>query len=224
MLLRFALVVTFLAQFVFGLTPAKRSYDTHNYYVVEHQSDAGASLADVACALDVEVVERAGELEKFWVVRSEKPQEQLITRGEITDPVLDKWEQLRRRAASELDTRSEDVIHVRSIVSSVRYFSRQVLRQREKRAPPPIRPPTPGPLVQDVVQKFGINDPLFPQQWHLVNEDYPQHMMNVTSLWEMGLTGKGVITSLVDDGVDFKSEDLAANFVCPINCSSLENL
>jgi len=38
-------------------------------------------------------------------------------------------------------------------------------------------------------------------------------MMNATPVWEMGLTGKGVITALVDDGLDYKSDDLAANFV-----------
>ena len=37
--------------------------------------------------------------------------------------------------------------------------------------------------------------------------------MNVTALWEEGITGKGVITAFVDDGLDYTSEDLAANFV-----------
>jgi kexin len=37
--------------------------------------------------------------------------------------------------------------------------------------------------------------------------------MNVTGLWEEGITGKGVISALVDDGLDYESEDLAQNFV-----------
>ncbi|OBZ65694.1 Protease KEX1 [Grifola frondosa] len=37
-------------------------------------------------------------------------------------------------------------------------------------------------------------------------------MMNVTPVWDMGITGKGVITALVDDGLDYTSDDLAANF------------
>ncbi|CAL1705543.1 unnamed protein product [Somion occarium] len=37
-------------------------------------------------------------------------------------------------------------------------------------------------------------------------------MMNVTAVWEMGITGKGVISALVDDGLDYNSDDIAANF------------
>ena len=38
-------------------------------------------------------------------------------------------------------------------------------------------------------------------------------MVNVTGLWKEGITGKGVISALLDDGLDYKSEDLKANFV-----------
>jgi subtilisin family serine protease len=38
-------------------------------------------------------------------------------------------------------------------------------------------------------------------------------MMNVTGVWKEGVTGKGVISALVDDGLDYESRDLAPNFV-----------
>ena len=38
-------------------------------------------------------------------------------------------------------------------------------------------------------------------------------MMNVTGLWKEGLTGKGVISALIDDGLDYESDDLKGNFV-----------
>jgi kexin len=103
----------------------------------------------------------------------------------------------------------------------VKHLARQELRQRVKRAPPPIRPgdnddPSTHPLAQPVIDKLDIHDPLFIQQWHLINEEYPEHMMNVTRLWEMGITGTGVITALVDDGLDYESEDLADNFVSAV--------
>jgi len=37
--------------------------------------------------------------------------------------------------------------------------------------------------------------------------------MNVTGLWKEGVTGKGVISALVDDGLDYESDDLKPNFV-----------
>ena len=44
----------------------------------------------------------------------------------------------------------------------------------------------------------------------------------VTPIWDMGITGKGVITALVDDGLDYNSDDLAANFVSISFLSSMQ--
>ncbi len=76
-------------------------------------------------------------------------------------------------------------------------------------APPPVIDDT---LARDIAERLGIVDPLFPEQWHLVNEEHPEHMMNATPVWDMGITGEGVISALVDDGLEFESEDIADNF------------
>ena len=78
-----------------------------------------------------------------------------------------------------------------------------------------------APTAEEVARQQNIVDPEFTKQWHLVNDDYPEHMMNVTPVWDMGITGKGVITALVDDGLDYTSDDLAANFVSKPNDSHL---
>lgn len=199
--------------------PAKRSYDTHHYYVIEHVPHVThASLDDILKTLDVELVEQAGELKDHWLVRTPKHINDLTTRSESQDRVLDKFESLRVRAESSFLKRSPDTDHARRIVSAVKYLSRQDLQQRHKRAPPPIRPGDDSShpensLSRAVATRLGIQDPLFPQQWHLVNDEFPQHMMNATPVWEMGFTGKGIISSLVDDGLDYTSEDLVDNFV-----------
>lgn len=194
-----------------ALSPAKRAYDTHNYYVLEH-NPFGASLVDIAQALGVEIVEQAGELRHHWLVRAEKPLEGVVARGELSDRVLETFESLRGLSSRPPDVsrRSEDT---RDLASSITSISRQIPRQRVKRAPPPIRPPLES-SSSGVAARLGIQDPLFSKQWHLVNDEYPEHMMNATPVWEMGLTGKGVISSLVDDGLDYTSEDLKDNFVC----------
>lgn len=193
-------------------TPEKRTYGTHNYYVLEHiSSSASVSLFDVAQALGVEVVEQAGELQHHWIVRKEKSQAEFVGRGEISDPVIQAYQDLHARANSPLSLRSEEFNHARRIISSVNYLSRQTLRRRVKRAPPPLSPPSPS-SSRGIAERLGIQDPMFSRQWHLVNDDFPEHMMNVTPVWDMGFTGKGVIASLVDDGLDYESEDLAANF------------
>lgn len=231
MRLRLSLLVAFLAcHSVSALIPVKRDHSTHEYYVLEHLPGAGASIHECVKALGVELVEQVGELQNHWVVRAEK--QSLSTRDEnsATDFVLERFDALRTRADEPLLHRSNDASRAREIVSSVRYLSRQTLRKRTKRddslldrAPPPIIAPAEelgvNATAQAVALRMGINDPMFTQQWHLVNDEFPQHMMNATPVWELGLTGQGVISALVDDGLDYTSDDLAANFVRSPLCS-----
>ncbi|KAJ3501521.1 hypothetical protein NLJ89_g9299 [Agrocybe chaxingu] len=197
--------------------PTKRHYNTHNYYVLEHKPDTyTAPLEDVARSLGVEVVERAGELEDVWLVRTPKPParfvegREVVEEGDELDPILSAFENLQTIASSHLTARSEEGLYARQIVSSVNFLEKQTLRELVKRAPPPIRPSKTS--SSGVAQRLGLKDPLFTEQWHLVNDDYPEHMMNTTPVWDMGLTGKGVSTSFLDDGLDFETDDLKDAF------------
>ena len=197
----------------------RHSFETHDYYVLEHDPHVGPSLSQVASRLSVQVVERVGELDNLWVVRIPKqpPSTSFRERDGNDDPVFAALAALR----NPLSPRDPDHHVARSIANSVKHLSRQEPRQRVKRAPPPIRPgdhddPSSHPLAQPVIEQLDIQDPLFTDQWHLINEEYPEHMMNVTRLWDMGITGTGVVTALVDDGLDYESEDLADNFVSAV--------
>ncbi|KAJ2475486.1 pheromone processing endoprotease [Coemansia sp. RSA 2320] len=58
----------------------------------------------------------------------------------------------------------------------------------------------------------AIGDPLFGRQWHLVNDKETGHDINVTGVWHQGVSGAGVTVALIDDGLDYSSEDLLENF------------
>ncbi|KAI0818960.1 peptidase S8/S53 domain-containing protein [Irpex lacteus] len=166
------LLAALVQQSVFAARPVKRNYDTHNYYVLELNPSGHASLDECAGALGVELVERAGELDNHFLVRTPK---------------------------SPLEARSEED----RVLRAYETFSNEhsLLRTPgERNSPPPIRPPSydDSPTAQEVAEKLLITDPEFPQQWHL-------NMMN-------GITGKGVISTFVDDGLDYNSDDLATNF------------
>ncbi|KAJ6624494.1 peptidase S8/S53 domain-containing protein [Mycena sp. CBHHK59/15] len=196
----------FLAALSLVAASGKRNYETHNYYVVEHDARY-ASLADISRALGVEVVERAGELPNHWLVRAAKSAGELGARHEISDRVLDTYAQLLARS---LSTRADNDVRT---TAAVKYISRQTLRQLVKRAPlPAVRQPESSEDARAVATRLGIKDPLFDKQWHLFNEEAAEHSMNVIPVWEMGYTGKGIISSLVDDGLDYTSEDLRDNF------------
>lgn len=208
-------VLTLLVQQCHSSFPARRSYSTHDYFVLEHDINGGASLDECASELGVAVVERVGEMQNTWFVRRVKTPS-MASETSRNAPLI----RLRTRAATPTTSfwaRSDNYQRSRRVLSSINYFDEQIPRQRTKRhdslryrAPPPKNPAT-------VAASLGISDPLFPSQWHIVNEEFPEHMMNVTGIWEMGITGQGIITSIVDDGLDYNSTDLAENFVrCPL--------
>lgn len=66
--------------------------------------------------------------------------------------------------------------------------------------------------AQEVSEKLDINDPIFLEQWHLVNTQYPGNDVNVKNLWYNGITGKGVTVAVIDDGLDHDLKDLHDNF------------
>ncbi|RLV94593.1 Kexin [Spathaspora sp. JA1] len=65
---------------------------------------------------------------------------------------------------------------------------------------------------QEISSKLDIKDPIFSEQWHLFNKVHPGHDVNVVDLWLEGQFGEGIVTAIVDDGLDATSEDLQANF------------
>lgn len=87
-------------------------------------------------------------------------------------------------------------------------------RQLYKRAiiPPDGKIDSSVQAIYEIANKFNISDPIFPDQWHLFNPVQMGHDINVTGVWEQGVTGNGVSVCVVDDGLDMDSSDLKNNF------------
>ncbi|RCK63340.1 Kexin [Candida viswanathii] len=66
--------------------------------------------------------------------------------------------------------------------------------------------------LAQIASKLDIHDPEFTSQWHLINLKYPGHDVNATGLWLEDILGQGIVTALVDDGVDAEGADLKDNF------------
>lgn len=66
--------------------------------------------------------------------------------------------------------------------------------------------------AKEVSDKLDIQDPIFMEQWHLVNTLAPGNDVNVKNVWYDGIRGKGISVAIVDDGLDYESKDLADNF------------
>ena len=61
------------------------------------------------------------------------------------------------------------------------------------------------------------NDPMWGDQWYLQNTGQNALVkgndIGVTSVWKQGITGKGVVVGVLDDGIDYTHPDISANFV-----------
>ncbi|XP_065147613.1 furin (paired basic amino acid cleaving enzyme) b [Paramisgurnus dabryanus] len=53
-------------------------------------------------------------------------------------------------------------------------------------------------------------DPKFPQQWYLNNPSHGD--LNVKEAWAQGFTGRGVVVTILDDGIEKDHPDLAGNY------------
>lgn len=54
------------------------------------------------------------------------------------------------------------------------------------------------------------------KQWYLKNTRHPGYDLNVLDVWKMGITGKGIVIALIDDGVDGNHQDLKGKYVSSI--------
>jgi len=88
------------------------------------------------------------------------------------------------------------------------YGMQQLQHQQQWRMPqqqtPAIDPNTP------FENKKHLNDPRYPLMWYLNRGDKLD--MNVQDAWEMGITGKGIVITILDDGIEKANPDLVANY------------
>ncbi|KZS90018.1 hypothetical protein SISNIDRAFT_458352 [Sistotremastrum niveocremeum HHB9708] len=178
------------------------SYSTHDYFVLEHDPSHGMTPSTCASELGLELVHPLGELPDHWVTRRAKT-ESAATIPESPWGILQNHQSRRSHAFNA---------RLLSSIKSLEQHSPRRLHKRDDIVLRGIPPPAPYSSVRAVADRFGIEDPLFSEQWHLVNEEDYQHTLNVLPVWERGITGAGVIVALIDDGLDFDSEDLSANF------------
>lgn len=183
-----------------------RNFDSNDYYVLH--LDAETSPAEVARSLGLTHEGPLGELEDHHVFVARKAEHDVVKR-ELAE---------RRRRKRDLGGRHP--------LDGVLFSQKQRLRKPwEKRIPPrQFGPPRrqfgagqkPDPLAvkkqQEITKTLQIFDPIFVDQWHLLNTKQVGHDVNVTGVWLQGITGKNTTVAIVDDGLDMYSDDLKDNY------------
>ncbi|CAG8750909.1 1327_t:CDS:2, partial [Acaulospora morrowiae] len=185
--------------------PRKRDYEKNYYYAII-LVDEFITPHDVEILLNVHYEEQIGALENHYLFSSPKKStrhRKLTSRSldvddDSNDRVLLEYEKLKKKRHSSPSVFEKKTV---ATIDGIISVEKQKLRKRFKRVPPPSNFDNP----------LGIKDPGFSLQWHLKNTQ-EKNDINVTGVWKEGITGKGVVAAIVDDGLDLSSDDLADNF------------
>ena len=185
-----------------------RNYEVQDYYVLH--LDSRASPSEVASRLGLSHWGPLGELKGHHIFMTDKREEDVVSTALIE----------RKRRKRSLDDSD--------ILDKVIFAQKQKVKPRmEKRGPIPPPPeghsahlverqdiPVPAAVArQDAVARtLGILDPIFKEQWHLFNPIQLGHDVNVTEVWQQGITGFNATVAIVDDGLDMYSDDLKDNY------------
>jgi kexin len=182
-----------------------RNFDSHDYFALH--LDGAASPHELAQSVGAHLEGPIGQLPNHYTISTPKE------RGPVVENGLHELRKKRRKRGLQS-------------APGVLWYQKQSLRPRlVKRIPAPPeprqgRPPTDRPqpnsiaveALDDIAKTLEIHDPIFKDQWHILNTVQLGHDLNVTGVWLQGITGNGSITSVIDDGLDMYSDDLKDNY------------
>nr|XP_054752893.1 neuroendocrine convertase 1-like [Lytechinus pictus] len=124
----------------------------------------------------------------------------------------DTYAFLRKKMSKRSRRAAENYNELLSQDSRVTWVEQQrIIAHAKKRADDVVPPDQTG-----ANWAIPFNDPLFKKQWYLYNDGQegatPGMDMNLMPAWKLGYTGKGVVVTIVDDGMDQHHPDLKDNF------------
>ncbi|XP_072348689.1 furin-like [Scyliorhinus torazame] len=119
---------------------------------------------------------------------------QVLINNSIHQLIFDDYYHFRHRGLVKRSL-NEHTYHQNKLRQDhqVKWLEQQVIKKRTKR---------------DIYME--PNDPKFTLQWYLRNMN--RHDLNVQEAWKQGYTGKGVVVSILDDGIEKNHPDLSANY------------
>ncbi|KAM4569022.1 furin-like protease kpc-1 [Fundulus diaphanus] len=192
------LVCCFLLQRNVATTEGHHGTNRHVFYAVQMKGGAKAVRA-LAEQHGLEFIQRVGSLEGLYTLRDSRgrPDRVAFERRLVTAAGV-LW--VQRQHSHYRDKRVPLMgLHYDLIKSSQRKRSTADSPSEERKE----------------AQTLTFNDPLWPMQWELFAQgEYSSggFDLNVMPVWRNNITGKGVVVSIIDDGVDHTNKDLRKNF------------
>lgn len=186
-----------------------RDHEKFDYFAIQlHDS---SDPREIASSLHATLEGPLGELPHHYIVSCPKAQSSQL---ELSLQELRRRREIRRRNGEPC--------------LGVVWHQKQKLKKRHPKRIPPVSgyskraPPANSGLTKQqeadkahldtIATTLKIEDPIFKAQWHIFNYLKRGVDTNVTGAWLQGVTGAGVVSAIMDDGLDFNSNDLKSNY------------
>lgn len=188
-----------------------RDHENYDYYALHLQDDA--SPQRVASLLGLDYEGPMGELPDHHTFSSPK------LKRHQADDILDDVRKRRRKRDYLLPRDLQSIVWSQKQRTKPQMVKRDRLPEMAVRQSLPPSADAPDGTDAEAVaertslqQELNIEDPIFGEQWHLFNAIQLGHDLNVTGVWQQGITGEGATAVMVDDGIDMYSDDLKDNY------------
>ncbi|XP_028660609.2 neuroendocrine convertase 1 [Erpetoichthys calabaricus] len=149
-------------------------------------------------------VEIPGGLDAAKAIAEELGYELVRQIGALENHYLFKHQSHPRRSKRSLD-------HITKRLSEdgrVSWAEQQYEKRRTKRAP--------LQSCNDCTTEKLFDDPMWSQQWYLqdtrTSPSLPKLDLHVLPVWKKGITGKGVVITVLDDGLEWNHTDIYSNY------------
>ncbi|ORE13359.1 hypothetical protein BCV71DRAFT_189378 [Rhizopus microsporus] len=183
-MLKYTLVFLFFSSQVI-CTLYKRDFTSRNYYTLRTSSPKDIDhIQPILSDFNARFEGQVGELTSYYWISVPKESDHLISHLNT----------LVKRSIPDVDIRPQ--VPSKRVVKRALSLDKQEMHLR----------------LQETKNALHIADPGFDKQWHLINTLELGRDLNVSGVWKQGITGKGSVVAILDDGLDFEHEDLQNNY------------
>ncbi|XP_074107008.1 furin-like protease 2 isoform X1 [Cotesia typhae] len=177
----------------------------HNHFAI-HVPDGPEAAAAIAGKHEFDIVGQIGALKNFYLLTHKDVHKRSLDSSEHHHKLLQNEPQVQWFQQQHEKRRKKRDYQIPSSFSFSDYpsiFDDFTSRQR----PPFHHQRNRGAPLQNL-----FTDPLFKEQWYLNGGAKDGFDMNLGPAWQKGYTGKGVVVSILDDGIQTNHPDLALNY------------
>ncbi|XP_066558711.1 PC3-like endoprotease variant B [Amia ocellicauda] len=185
-------------------TRVQDSTKSHVFYAVEMEGGSRAARA-LAKQHGLQFISKIGNLEDHYTFKDTTgSQRRMALESKLYMGSGVKW--VKRQRAHYRDKRAA--------IAGLDDRTRHELGKRQREIPSEIYNVINS--EEGLKDPLVFNDPYWPMQWELYNHGQfgrPKRFdLNIMPVWKRNLTGRGVVVTIIDDGVDHTNADLKKNF------------